>query len=338
MEVDGLPTSDLSERELEQGTFDEPDGSDDPGEEEDGESDKDEMNEDDALDESDESDEELESGNEEGNLDEDTEEKVSNEEKNVNEDAKEKESGDDKSEEARGKDVKVSTSGVMSVQPSEQKKKQNRHIVFDEKDSNDLPLPEFLESSKLEDGEPEDSDSDAAPEEVTLAVGKKVADREDMNRKKELQKKKHLVKEDRKRKHVRNKLQQEQKRQRLENLNSKRLPKNFLEAVVAEQKEQPGKKAIEKLREEKKIKKFIDSCNIADENVDEEGLTTSQCGVHVRTLKQETKKNIFIAKQARAFIKEAQYGKRLVRMESKELHQMEVRRQKSGKNILAKNL
>ncbi|XP_071530573.1 uncharacterized protein [Panulirus ornatus] len=336
MEVDGFPTSDLSERELERGTFDEPDGGDDPGEEEDGESDEDEMNEDDALDESDESDEELDTGNEEGNLDEDTEEKVSNEEKNVNEDAKEEESGDDKSEEARGKDVKVSTSGVMSVQPSEQKK-QNRHIVFDEKDSNDLPLPEFLESSKLEDGEPEDSDSDAAPEEVTLAVGKKLADREDVNRKKELQKKKHLVKEDRKRKHVRNKLQQEQKRERLENLNSKRLPKNFLEAVVAEQKKQPGKKAIKKLRKKKKVKKFTDKCNTADVNV-EEGLTTSQCGVHVQTLKQETEKNIFIAKQAEAFIKEVQYGKRVMRIESKELHQMEVRRQKSGKNILVKKL
>lgn len=66
-------------------------------------------------------------------------------------------------------------------------------------------------SAAKQEEDPEDSDSDGAPEEATISTGKEVAETVDKKIAREVKKRQQLAKEDRKRKQERNIKQKEEK-------------------------------------------------------------------------------------------------------------------------------
>nr|XP_045615318.1 MATH and LRR domain-containing protein PFE0570w-like [Procambarus clarkii]XP_045615319.1 MATH and LRR domain-containing protein PFE0570w-like [Procambarus clarkii] len=234
--------------------------------------------------------------------------------------------------------IKV-TKTVTKDPTSKEDTLKKKHIVFDEdEDFENLPIPDSLvASSKSHSYEPEDSDSDAAPDEASIAMGKMQADSEENKKRKEIMRLKQQTKEARKRKQERNELQQAAKRKRLAKQSTKRLSDNLLKAVIAEQKLNPKQKAATQ-KNERKIKTFEDNENISndgpvDETIDKE-MITLQRGIKVRTLKQETKKNLSIAEKAAEFKRRVLYDGKIKRIESKDLRQIDVKQEKSGKKYI----
>lgn len=217
----------------------------------------------------------------------------------------------------------------------------NRHITFD--DDEDFENPPTLDPVSRENNEvaqeeeAEDSDSDAAPEEATISIGKEDAQvREDLV-KSAVSKHRQEIKKKRKERHEKNKLQQEEKRKRLE---ERRLPQSLLEAAAAQQKTKTFKQKKKKIGviKKNKISKDIDSPEDDDgsvTNVDEEGLITIDTGVKVRTLNQEEKKYTSIVERAADFRKNALYGDKRKRMSASSFQEMKMKREKSGKAVLA---
>nr|XP_053634177.1 uncharacterized protein LOC128689761 isoform X1 [Cherax quadricarinatus] len=193
----------------------------------------------------------------------------------------------------------------------------------------------MVETSKAWSNDPETSDSDLAPDETTISVGKMKANMQEMVIQAERERQKEQVKEARKRKQERNVLQQAEKKKRLMEESKKRLSKDILDAVVAEQKTQPKQKVkiIKTKRNSKTFNDDDDNSNDSplDETIDEEGKITLQRGVKVRTLKEEIKKNVSIAEKAADFKKRALYGDKIKRITGRELQQMDVKQKKSGK-------
>ncbi|KAG0726491.1 hypothetical protein GWK47_004313 [Chionoecetes opilio] len=227
--------------------------------------------------------------------------------------------------------------GLSSTRAMPLKTGKNRHLTFDEdEDFENVPALEPLDGAS--DGEEESaeaSDSDGAPEEATLSAGKEEAQKREEGVKDVVDRHRQQVKEKRKLQHRKNMLQQEEKRKRMDEL---RLPQSLLDAVATEQKSKPPQRQP---RSPTKKKKKIKTFDVAEDddgsvkNIDEEGNITLDTGVHVRTLRQETKKHTDISRRAADFRANALYGRTIRRMPSVQLRQMKVKQRMSGKAVFA---